>query len=422
MGGPMSEPVPTTLLRPALEAALRVARAGEEADPVEPAPASLRRYLTFSRLPAAALSVVRRTVDDDADFRQRVVEASSEADVGEVGWTWLTRAEGWEDRLAEMADADRRRRNDATGRRTEQSTLRQVAALEEALRRAEATAARHAEQSRKDREELDAERGRRRDAETRIDALGAELARVAEVEAAAEAQVARLTAERDDLRRQVVALREQLRRGEDRPAPMPVDIDRSAVARSIADAVAALNEAARQLDAAPTPARAAQRRRTAAGVPSAPGRRRAPVKLPGGVLDDSVQAAEHLVRAANALLLVDGYNVSNAIWPGQPLGDQRVRLVDALNELQARTGTAIEVVFDGAEVSDPWVPGARSRVQVRFSPPDVEADDVLIDLIAAQPPERPVVLATSDRGLRDRARRLGANLIGARQLLGAMRR
>ncbi len=146
------------------------------------------------------------------------------------------------------------------------------------------------------------------------------------------------------------------------------------------------------------------------------------MKLPGGVLDDGVEAAEHLLRVPNVVLLVDGYNISNAMAPGQPLKEQRDRLVDALRELQARTGAAVEVVFDGALAHDPWLAGGRTPVHVRFSPPEVEADDVLVDLVASLPASRPVVLATSDRALRDRARRRGANLIGARQLLAAMRR
>ena len=70
----------------------------------------------------------------------------------------------------------------------------------------------------------------------------------------------------------------------------------------------------------------------------------------------------------------------------------------------------------------PLLAGGRPAVQVRFSPPEGEADDVLVELIEGEPPGRTVVLATSDRELRDRARRLGANLLGARQLLAAMRR
>jgi predicted RNA-binding protein with PIN domain len=140
------------------------------------------------------------------------------------------------------------------------------------------------------------------------------------------------------------------------------------------------------------------------------------------VLDDGNEAAEYLVRFPNVLLLVDGYNISNALAPGRPLREQRTRLIDALTELHARTGAAVEVVFDGAVAPDPWISGGRPSVHVQFSPAGVEADDVLVDLIASLPTTRPVVLATSDRGLRDRARRHGANLLGARQLLAVMRR
>jgi predicted RNA-binding protein with PIN domain len=140
------------------------------------------------------------------------------------------------------------------------------------------------------------------------------------------------------------------------------------------------------------------------------------------VLDDGVEAAEYLVRVPQVLLLVDGYNISNALAPGQPLKEQRARLVDALSELHARTGTAVEVVFDGGEAPEPWITGGRPSVHVQFSPAAVEADDVLVDRIAALPSARPVILATSDRALRDRARRHGANLLGARQLIAVMRR
>ena len=47
------------LLRPAVEAALQVAREGATADPPVPVPPRLRPVLNFSRLNAKALAVVR---------------------------------------------------------------------------------------------------------------------------------------------------------------------------------------------------------------------------------------------------------------------------------------------------------------------------------------------------------------------------
>ncbi|HEX2275190.1 MAG TPA: NYN domain-containing protein, partial [Acidimicrobiales bacterium] len=153
--------------------------------------------------------------------------------------------------------------------------------------------------------------------------------------------------------------------------------------------------------------------------PTAP--RRAPAPLPPGILEDAPEAAEHLVRLRGVVLLVDGYNVSHAAWPGTPVREQRRRLVDALGELAARTGADVRVVFDGSDTVDsPSVASTSRVVRVRFSPPDVEADDVLVEEVAALPVSRPVVVATSDRRLRDECRSRGANVIRSSQLLGLL--
>jgi predicted RNA-binding protein with PIN domain len=151
--------------------------------------------------------------------------------------------------------------------------------------------------------------------------------------------------------------------------------------------------------------------------------RRVPLPLPGGLLDDSVEAVEHLLRAPGLLLLVDGYNVTMTGWPELPVGEQRRKLLAALGEMAARTGVRVEVVFDGADVEPLTTPHqARQLVRVRFSPPNVEADDVLLDLLGQLPAARPVAVASSDNRVREGARRQGANLVHARQLVGLLRR
>ena len=87
----------------------------------------------------------------------------------------------------------------------------------------------------------------------------------------------------------------------------------------------------------------------------------------------------HLVREAGATVLVDGYNVTMAAWPDLALANQRERLVDALDELHARYGADVVVVFDGDDVAVPPVdrPGpARSRRCSRHA--GVIADDVIV--------------------------------------------
>jgi predicted RNA-binding protein with PIN domain len=151
--------------------------------------------------------------------------------------------------------------------------------------------------------------------------------------------------------------------------------------------------------------------------------RRVPLALPGGVFDDSVEAAEYLLRTPGVVLIVDGYNVSMTGWPELGAADQRRRLVAALHELAARTATHAEVVFDGADVDAVPVPAPRRRlVRVRFSPPGVEADDVVIDLVERLPAATPLVVASSDKRVRDGARRLGANVVHAGQLLELLAR
>jgi predicted RNA-binding protein with PIN domain len=142
------------------------------------------------------------------------------------------------------------------------------------------------------------------------------------------------------------------------------------------------------------------------------------------VFDDSLAAAEHLVRIRGMVLLVDGYNVSLRAWPDLTMPDQRGRLVDALAELAARSGIDARVVFDGAHDAEPsWGErGNRSPVRVRFSPPGVDADEVLIELVDLFPAHRPVLVATSDRRVQSEVGRRGANVISTEQLLALLGR
>jgi predicted RNA-binding protein with PIN domain len=150
---------------------------------------------------------------------------------------------------------------------------------------------------------------------------------------------------------------------------------------------------------------------------------RVPLRLPGGMFDDSVEAAEHLLRTPGAVLVVDGYNVTMTGWPDLPAAEQRRRLLAAVSDLAHRTSTPVELVFDGAEVEPLSVPApTRALVRVRFSDPGIEADDVIIDLVGRIPAATPVIVASSDNRVRTGARRRGANLLHARQLVALLGR
>ena len=120
---------------------------------------------------------------------------------------------------------------------------------------------------------------------------------------------------------------------------------------------------------------------------------------------------------------MDGYNVTMTGWPELPVGEQRRKLLAALAEMASRAGAGVVVVFDGADVEPLTTPHqVRQLVRVRFSPPHVEADDVLLDLLGQLPVARPVVVVSSDKRVREGARRQGANVVHARQLVGLLRR
>lgn len=421
-------------------------------------PAALRPYLGFAKLSAAALSAIARVVDHDDDFRARVAASVHADSVGPGGWLWLTRPPGWPDDLAAIEAEDRERRaNRAAERqsaRDERSASRRLAATEAALTRAETVGEERRLELDRLQRELDQVRSTGTAAQARLAELEAAVADLTEARASAvrnlkeaEARLVRRATELKALKARVRELEAEARRPETsavEPPPVGVgeaseartagtgpdlglvarELDRAArgaasLAEGLAGLAAALGEPGDEPPARPSAPEPLRSVPTAA----APSERRIPVALPGGVLDDSVAAAEYLLRTPDAVLVVDGYNVTMTGWPGLAAADQRRRLVALLADLAARTSTRVELVFDGAAVDAGTitVPApARQCVRVRFSPPGVEADDVVLDLVAQLPASRPVIVASSDNRVREGARRGGANLVYSRQLLDTL--
>ncbi len=144
---------------------------------------------------------------------------------------------------------------------------------------------------------------------------------------------------------------------------------------------------------------------------------RRPGPLPGGVRDDSDDAARHLIGLRHVVVVVDGYNVAKRAWPELPsLVDQRDRLIDRMVRLHASSRAEVRIVFDGTEAGA--VAASKGQpVTIIFTETGVTADDEILRLVPTVPRERPVVVASSDREVADGARRLGANVISAEQLL-----
>jgi predicted RNA-binding protein with PIN domain len=121
-------------------------------------------------------------------------------------------------------------------------------------------------------------------------------------------------------------------------------------------------------------------------------------------------------------LVVDGYNVTKTAWPNSPLHSQRQRLVTALGALVAQRRVEVTVVFDGAELSGPVQLTPPRGVRVRFSPAGVIADEVIRQLVRAEPPGRPIVVVSSDREVAESIVQLGARALSAASLIARIAR
>lgn len=395
------------------------------------------------------MQAIAKVVDSDNDFRNRVAASVDESSVGRAGWLWLSRPEGWEAELAELEAEMRATAAAAEEQRQEHRAKRKLAAAQDAAEKAATIAKQASEEAEQLRVQLAEERSRNAELEqesTRLRDTSAALQdernqAVRELKDV-EARLAERSAEHNRAKERIRVLEQEAVKGGRSPRNPPAapskseadrttQLDHEAVARTLAAAVRSAEAVAVSLarlgeqlssnqeatrpssDAPPSPAASDD----PLGPSEAPGRR-TPLRLPGGVLDDTVEAADHLIRSAGVLVLVDGYNVTMAGWPELAVAEQRAKLVRSLDGLAARTGADLEVIFDGAEVEPLHVaPPTPRDVRVRFSPPQVEADDVLLDLLAQTPTARPVVVVSSDNRVRNGARQQGANLLHSRQFV-----
>ncbi|MGI8665958.1 MAG: NYN domain-containing protein [Jatrophihabitans sp.] len=133
---------------------------------------------------------------------------------------------------------------------------------------------------------------------------------------------------------------------------------------------------------------------------------------------------ERLLDGGHVHLMVDGYNLTKTGYGSLPLADQRSRLVSSLGPLAARTGVEVTVAFDGtaaptgAAASLPTPRGVR----VLFSAAGQLADDLIRDLLRAEPPGRTVVVASSDQAVAASVRAAGGWPTPATVLLSRLER
>lgn len=126
---------------------------------------------------------------------------------------------------------------------------------------------------------------------------------------------------------------------------------------------------------------------------------------------------DQLLALPQAHLVVDGYNVTKTGYPQMPLEKQRLRLLGQLSQLAAQTGAEVTCVFDGAELVAPVLLAPPRGVRVLFSKPGVTADELIRQLVRAEPPGRPVIVASTDREVADGIAKVGARPVASAVLL-----
>jgi predicted RNA-binding protein with PIN domain len=403
-----------------------VARGEHEEDPPPP-PTRLIPLLGFrGRLAERTIDTVREVLALDEEFRIRVEAALSEHDP--VSDLLLRRPPGWEaefEALVDAAESEGARRSDELA---QTDAARRVDALSERLARSQQDLSRIRADLDRVNAELAGERRKRAGLQRRIDQHDAA------IDAAREDRD-RAVSELSTTRMSMAALREELeavRRGDDAETQAVLERRREAVetARSVLGQVlsqlGAIDDGLGELVADLVADLVVDHRapdEPAPTVPAATGsaatgstRRRRPQRLVRGAVEGTPAGVDQLLRSPGALVVVDGYNLAMAVWRSLSPAELRDRTVGFLTDVRSRTGADVVVVFDGGEVGERLAVAAPVGVRTMFSPTGVEADDVIIDLMAKVPAEQPVVVVSSDRRVRDGVRRQGANVIRSEEL------
>ena len=138
------------------------------------------------------------------------------------------------------------------------------------------------------------------------------------------------------------------------------------------------------------------------------------------LLSDDPMLLRRLLELPRVHLIVDGYNVSKEAWPASPLEQQRVRLVSGVAGLVSGKGIETTVVFDGADLLHTPPVASPRGVRVRFSPPGVIADDIIRQLVAAEPAGRPVVVVSTDREVAESITKMGARSVASSALVAVI--
>ncbi len=398
-----------------------VSLAAEALPQVAGLPAALRHVADFAPARRTRLggSAIATALGDD-DLRERIsvqvaARPARDDEVDAAARAWLERGDSWSELVArastvvaDRADVRAAEREEAGLDRLRGKLAEAEAALKDARAKARSEVvgykADNATLRRKLGDARTAEREARAAAEQALGLAEEARARAAALEAGQDKELRRLRARVEQLEAEDAASRRTSR----------ADRDEATVrARLLLDAVIDAASGLRRELALPA-VEGAPADRVEATLAESDSR------AVGSAGPGSAAMLEQVLTLPRSRLIIDGYNVSKSAWPESSLESQRQRLLRALAPVVSRTGAETTVVFDAARLTNRPVVAAPRGVKVVFSPPDVIADDVIRDLVAAEPVGRTVVVVTDDQEVVRDIKRAGARPASAQSLLALL--
>ncbi len=397
--------------------------------PADQLPGPLKRAARFTpqrRARFAGQQILDELAADDT-FRERIgVQAKARqrdaaaelaegtATVDAAALAFLVQPEGWHGVVEQAATLDvpdvdaphhLQGEVDALRRRLDEAVAEQTAIRRSAKEDLKAAKAEVADLRRKLGDARAQTRAARVEAEQAAADSAARVARLETDAASSEAEIRRLKAQVADVEAELARVQRATRTSRD---------EGTLRARLLLDTLLQAGQGLRQELALPVvegaPADRVEAHLAEAGARTSSGSASRPV-------DDPALVRE-LLALPRMHLIVDGYNVTRAEWDDVTLEAQRNRLLRGLAPLAAQSGAEITVVFDGTNAETrPLVQHPRG-VRVLFSARGVLADDVIRELVAAEPPGRPVGVVTSDQEVvRDVREQPGVRVVGSRALV-----
>ena len=382
-------------------------------------------FAKFRKMPARGQEILREALDQDGDFREKVLEEwqknSAEFEneqIAAMALLWLGRPPRWRDEVDRFVMMHSKMQTLTAENKDMQVKLRQAETEQQRVKNLQ-------------------DKRKKKAAKTKSQSEKDHLKRVQ-----AESQAERLAEDYEAAKETIRNLESELKSESEGLSNLQRHHDK--LRKTLSKREQRINQLEREVrhlknpEAEETPD---ERRRGFtkdeiwgdALVPQEP---RLPITPPQGVSQFSRTAAEHYVKKT-AVVFVDGYNFIFIAWPDETehlrdgsmknsghkpgLEVFRNRLIDKSLSLEARFRPynldQICLVFDGKYPGPQAEYPPQSGIQVVFSPPDKIADDVIVKRLSEYPSSKQIAVVSDDQELRSRCYDEGATIMSVTQLL-----